>query len=213
MVDGPEFIEEYDLVSSGGAFDSFDCIFKISPNNFISFAEEDLNEGSKRGFVNALSNIKRSIDCQTELLIYILGNFEKMKKEHWNFPKKISFLERAGVVSSRILKKINKYRNQLEHDFNVPKKEEVEDFLDIANLFLDATSQITRKICNDFAFCSKRDVQKPSPSCTLEWNPKEKKYSFSYTIPPEKSIKKNIDPEKEEDFSFIKLYVNIMKTN
>ena len=61
------------------------------------------------------------------------------KKEDWNFPQSTDFLLKVGVLAPNILRKINKKRNELEHDFKKPTLEEVTDFLDIAQLFLAVT--------------------------------------------------------------------------
>ena len=52
---------------------------------------------------------------------------------------------KIGVIAPSILKKINKKRNQLEHDFKKPAYGEVTDFLDVASLFLGFTNQFFHK--------------------------------------------------------------------
>ena len=46
-----------------------------------------------------------------------------------------------GVISPGILKKINRKRNFLEHEYIYPSKEEVEDALDVAKLFVAYTNR------------------------------------------------------------------------
>ncbi len=113
--------------------------FDLIPEDFISFAKEDLAEFTEKSLINALSNIKRAIDCQVESLLYLFGFYRKAKKNNWSFPQKTEFLMKLNIIAPRILKKINSKRNELEHEFKKPGKENVEDFLDIATLFLGYT--------------------------------------------------------------------------
>ena len=107
-------------------------------------------EGSNlRNLANALSNVKRALDCQVETIIFDYAYFTKSKKERWNFPKKLDFIKDQGIIAPRILKKINSIRNLLEHEFKKPSLEEVEDALDIVTLFIgyvDKLSKIPNRI-------------------------------------------------------------------
>ena len=116
--------------------------FELLPKDFIKFAEEDLNNNDNKSLINSLSNIKRAIDCRVESLLYLFGFYEKSKNENWAFPKKMDLLSKVGVIAQRILKKVNRKRNELEHDFKKPSRENVEDFFDVANLFLYYTERL-----------------------------------------------------------------------
>jgi len=108
-----------------------------SPKEFLKFASEDIKKPTtERGIVNSLSNCKRAIDCQLDNLIEQLGYLPLCRHKKWHFPKKIDFIRKSGIIAPRILEKINKLRNKLEHEFKIPSKAEVEDALDIALLFV-----------------------------------------------------------------------------
>jgi len=115
--------------------------FEIKPKEFLSFAEYDLNNNYGHNLVNALSNIKRAIDCQLDSLLFSFGLYEESKTQKLNFPQKIRWMNSLGIISPRILKKINKKRNLLEHEFVSPSKEAVEDALDISTLFIAYTDK------------------------------------------------------------------------
>jgi hypothetical protein len=112
--------------------------FSINPEEFLEFAKNDLEQGGRRGLVNALSNCKRAIDCQVDKVLQCLGIPGKGK----NVPAKIATLADLGVVAPRILHKINRARNYLEHEFKCPAKEKVEDAVEVAELFLTASDSI-----------------------------------------------------------------------
>ncbi len=105
--------------------------FEINSNEFLRYAEMDLESGDNHGLINALSNAKRAIDCQVEK---VLGCFRLLSRR--NFPQKMELLRNMGIVAPRIVNKVVKARNYLEHEFKIPDKEQVEDAIDIANLFV-----------------------------------------------------------------------------
>ena len=109
----------------------------LSPKEFLNFASEDIKESTtEHGLVNCLSNCKRAIDSQLDTLIDRLGYLPICRREKWPFPKKIEFIKNFGILAPRILKKINKLRNKLEHEYKIPSKSDAEDALDIALLFV-----------------------------------------------------------------------------
>jgi hypothetical protein len=87
--------------------------------------------------VNALSNAKRALECQIDSLMLAFELEELARK--WNFPKKIEALSKVGIIAPRVLAKINRHRNEMEHAYCCPSLEAVADFVDVAALFLEAT--------------------------------------------------------------------------
>jgi hypothetical protein len=120
-------------------FENIETGFEISPSEFLKFADCDLTAKYDHHLVNSLSNSKRAIDSQLDSLLIGFGLSERSKK--WRFPQKIDFLNNVGVISPRILTKINKKRNLLEHEYKNPSEEEVEDALDVATLFVAYTNK------------------------------------------------------------------------
>jgi hypothetical protein len=112
---------------------TLDLEFDIAPEDFLSFAEKDILEGDLRGLVNGLSNAKRAIDCQVEKLLACLG-----LPSARSFPKKMELLAEIGVVAPRIVAKVVRARNYLEHEYRRPEREQVEDAVDVATLFVAA---------------------------------------------------------------------------
>lgn len=118
--------------------------FDITPIDFLGYAESDLSTKSSGGLVNALSNIKRAIDSQIEIIIFEHGLKNKVKKKRWKFPDKIKFLREKHILAPRVIEKINKTRNQLEHEFRKPDFESVEDSFGIAILFIGYCKQLQK---------------------------------------------------------------------
>ena len=120
-------------------------IFEIIPKDFLKFAKSDLKIKAKRSSINVLSNVKRAIDSQIDSILFVLGYLKQSKKDKWNFPKKIEFVNSLGITSPNILKKINRVRNLLEHEYKYPSKEKVEDAIDVTELFLSATERMINR--------------------------------------------------------------------
>ena len=109
----------------------------IKPVDYLSFAKDDLIKGNTRALVNALSNIKRAIDSQLDIILELYGILKLSTKEKWVFPRKIEVIHKLGIVSPNILNRINRKRVALEHFHKKPEKEQVTEFLDIAELFIE----------------------------------------------------------------------------
>lgn len=133
--------------------------FDITPQDFIKYAEVDLQSNYEHSIVNALSNSKRALDCQLDSLLYFLGYYNISQKSFWSFPRKLDLINELGIIAPRVLRKINKQRNLLEHQFVRPERETVEDFLDIAMLFIASTDRYTLK-CIDQLHLQNKELDK-----------------------------------------------------
>jgi len=115
--------------------------FDIDSKQFEEFAILDSQNDSIQGRVNTLSNIKRAIECRIDELLYNLCLYVKSKDENWNFPKKIEVLKDLEIIAPRILTKINRQRNLLEHEYVNPSKDDIADALDVTVLFIGYTDR------------------------------------------------------------------------
>lgn len=113
----------------------------ISPKEYLEFADKDLSLANTRGLVNALSNAKRAINCQITSLLAVLG-----LQNSSDLQTKIQRFEEIGILTPRVSKKINQLETLLENQFSKPNAEEVEDAINIATLFVEATD----KVFNEF---------------------------------------------------------------
>jgi hypothetical protein len=127
---------------TGLQYDGFD----IQASEFMKYAELDLEQGTTQGLINALSNAKRAIDCQVDS---VLGCFGLLSRR--NFPEKIKILGQLGIITPRIVNKVVKARNYLEHEFIKPEREQVEDSVDVANLFINLLDSGLRNFWSDYS--------------------------------------------------------------
>lgn len=178
-----------------------DTPFEITPTQFLEFAKEEIREGIQEGYLNALSNIKRAIDCQLDLLLYVLGQYKKAKSKDWSFPTKIEFIRSIGLVAPEILTKINRKRNQLEHEYKYPGSEEVKDALDIGNLFLAYTSKFTKRRYLGFG------IELSRGELWISFDQGRNRFEIEILDPPSKHV---IDDKDENFSSLLKIYVELL---
>lgn len=112
----------------------------ISPKEYLEFADKDLLLANTHGLVNALSNAKRAINCQITSLLAVLG-----LQNASDLQTKIQRFEEIGILTPRVSKKISSLESLLENQFSKPGMEEVEDAINIATLFVDATDKVFRE--------------------------------------------------------------------
>ncbi len=138
-----DYFSSLPLESRGVTTTAVDAPGDRSARTYVDFADADLlDPDSKRTRVNAMSNAKRALHFQVDLLADALGFKQSPFKRKNSFPEKLDFCGKCGVVAPRILGKLNKLRNSLEHEYYMPARSESEDFLDVVTLFLHATDRL-----------------------------------------------------------------------
>jgi hypothetical protein len=125
--------------------------FDLSPENYLQFAKSDLKENSEKGLINGLSNAKRSIDCLVESVLNSLSinpnaippnveDFfrEVLSEEERNIkPKSLKLFCALGFAPSILISEVRTLRNKIEHDYVIPKKQDVVKAIEVADLLLN----------------------------------------------------------------------------
>lgn len=118
----------------------------LKPNAYLQDAIDDLNSGNeRRNLNNAVRNAKSALHMRVDILCRAFCGGEYFQKNLRNFPKKMDFLESVGIVRPRIIDKINKMRNEIEHEYRDATLEEAEYFIDIVLLFMEATRYLNSR--------------------------------------------------------------------
>lgn len=120
--------------------------FDVNPEDFLEQAEQDYETGRNAALLNSITNAKRAIRCQIDKVVFCLGYDARSMR----IASKIKLLKDLGFVAPRILRKVDDARNLLEHRYQNPNMEEVEDALDIAALFVEATNRSINPIGSQF---------------------------------------------------------------
>lgn len=118
-------------------------LFEISAKEFLTFAKSDFKDNDEKGLINALSNAKRAISNRMDEILKLSCLQKISLKNRWNVPTKMDKLSAIGIFVPGVLqRKITSMRNLLEHEYIKPKdSQEVEDVVDIAELFLASTEK------------------------------------------------------------------------
>ncbi|UCQ21033.1 hypothetical protein [Edwardsiella piscicida] len=125
----------------------------LKPNIYLQDAIDDLSSGSeRRNLNNAVRNAKSALHMRVDILCRSFCGDEYFQKNLRNFPQKMDFLEKIGIVRPRIIDKINKIRNEIEHEYRDATLEEAEDFIDIVLLFMEATRYLNTRFPCDADF-------------------------------------------------------------
>ncbi len=111
---------------------------KINPNgpaifDYIQFAKQDLVPGCQRGAINALGNAKRAIHLTVETFLRLLCIDKALSK--LNFPLKLDLLDSLQAFPTGIIKRLNKRRNLVEHEYSEIGFLDVADFVEVAEMF------------------------------------------------------------------------------
>jgi hypothetical protein len=169
-----QFIEGAQIDLSDLQFDpdggsGYSCPFKMEPEDFITFAKADFFRADTKGLINALSNAKRAIDCQVDGFLVAIGlNPEcldrQLGKEGIQFinsgssvkegPLKFRLLQALGFATPSIISRMRRLRNLLEHEYKVPRKKDVSDAIDVAELFVHACRGRMKSPMTSFGFGS-----------------------------------------------------------
>lgn len=148
----------------------------LLPIEYLRFAVLDLAEGnSERHLTNSTSNAKKALHLQVDIIAEVLG-FKAGRSVP--FPKKLDFCTSCGVGGSRILEKLNRLRNSIEHEYLVPTKEQTEDFVDVVELFLSGTNLLLRLFPEEMTLvdeCDDEVIEEAglrTNDLTVEWQPR-----------------------------------------
>ncbi|MDR3586277.1 MAG: hypothetical protein P4L59_13300 [Desulfosporosinus sp.] len=110
--------------------------FELYARDYLEFAEQELANLSTCGLINCVSNIKRAMDCQLDTFLSVFNLYKPFKDNNLKIEKKLEFLQEAGVFNSRSLSRLNNIRNKMEHEYEIPKVQDIELYYDLVVAFV-----------------------------------------------------------------------------
>lgn len=186
--------------------------FDLTPRDFVAFAEKDLavGESSTHMLVNVTSNLKRAVDCQLDFLLSFLNLDKLYRHKRLGVDRKLGFLKMAGVFNARSMEKLNRFRNRLEHHYELPAFEDVDVYFDVVTAFVSIGESLISILMSSSEVSYYYEhgkngkaiesvIDYTNPSIKLELGNSEDKLSF------EVNLNKDNNPSVEdiEDFAFI----------
>lgn len=110
----------------------------VNPHEFLEWANLDLKESDNRARGNALGNIKKSIHCRIDEIIYETNiTFGKNWDAHINTYQKLEILKDIEIKYMAVVQLITDERNRFEHDYSLPDIGKLKAFYDSADLWID----------------------------------------------------------------------------
>jgi hypothetical protein len=211
-----EFIEYLDCKSSirvSWGYESIDTSFETMPYEFIKYAEIDLESNVEHKYINALSNAKRALDCQADRLMKLFGFYEKSQKKRWGFPNKVEMINRFEIIAPRVLSKINKTRNLMEHQYIKPQPEQVEDFIDIVILFLASTDNYINNFIKEVEYLNETEIKYENiPEIRFTFNNITSEILITTSKYSDNPIKLELNKENPKYIDILKRHINKIRT-
>lgn len=96
-------------------------IYDTSAEEYLSFAENAIALETKEGLINAISNLKRALDCEMDMFFESINIKRIFDKKNLKFEKKTRFLADIGLFPIRSINKLNRMRNKMEHEYKTPE--------------------------------------------------------------------------------------------
>lgn len=119
-------------------------VYEISPEDFLNFAEKEIADETKEGIINAVSNLKRALDCEMDIFFESINIKRVFDNKNLKFEKKTQFLANIGLFPIQTINKLNLVRNKLEHDYKIPAISDLRSYYElvlsvvkIINLYLE----------------------------------------------------------------------------
>lgn len=168
--------DEIERDSSSGSDISIP-IYDISSEEFLDFAENAIASETKEGIINAVSNLKRALDCEMDMFFESINIKRIFDKKNLKFEKKTQFLANIGLFPIQTINKLNFMRNKREHEYKVPEIYDLHTYYElvwsivkILDLYLELlyTEEINLELYienNKYYFKMKYDIKK----CAFEF--------------------------------------------
>ena len=127
---------------------------EITPIDYLEFSKMDYKEGSTRGYINSITNAKRSIDCSIDNLLNNLGidtnrneyldSFckNRISDEYRDYPYKLKILSAFDIVPIRLISELRELRNKIEHNYIKIEMNDCSKYIEIAELFNNSIQKI-----------------------------------------------------------------------
>lgn len=181
------------------------------PFEYLDYAKKDIAKADVHGAIDGISNAKRAIHLVIDKYFELLGLDRAYAKA--SFPAKIEVMELLNAFPTRLIERLNKKRNLIEHEYRTIAREEVIEFIDIAEMFLLLAHPYLKHTTTG-ALVGIQDDER-----CIEWTIQPEGEVHIYDIPNQSFIDTpigkvfyNVDPHKELEKTLLETII-ISKTN
>lgn len=134
----------FTYVSPAQVASGLPVVTEVTAEEYLEFARLDMKLGTAHGFINALGNAKRSLHLMVDGLLQNYGLLAHNRRA--SFPEKLQILDDAGLIALKIFTRLNVVRNLAEHEYKSPDPDQVNDFIDVCQLFRLAMERLGQDI-------------------------------------------------------------------
>lgn len=111
---------------------------RVTPDEFLTWAKQDIKGGSKRGRANALTNAKRALHARIDEILY---SVRVRHANDWpnrpNTDSKLKVIKCLNIPTTDIANVLTGRRNDLEHCYILPPHTQVRADVQTCSLWLD----------------------------------------------------------------------------
>jgi hypothetical protein len=176
--------------------------FELFPFDYLEYAEAEMvgieeNDNKK---INCISHLKRAIECELDSFLYAMGLSTFVKPV--NFPTKMEWMGGMGIFTPRSLRRLNSIRNEMEHDYSIPKIQDIELYFDLTSTFVHTLEGFLVLIDNNqilFWAEGRKNFDETVFSVSYDY----KKAILNYELGPEKQSEiLSFEPSNKDEFLF-----------
>lgn len=103
------------------------------PITYLEYARRDIADRTQQGAINALGHAKRAVHLIMDKLLEVYCLDEWVNAP---FPVRAELLRDIGAFPTRMVSRLNRDRNFMEHDYSFVEVDRAADFVELVELFL-----------------------------------------------------------------------------
>ncbi len=111
---------------------------QVTPEEFLTWAQQDIKGGDRRAIANALTNTKRALHARIDEIIYsVRVRHANDWSDRPNTDSKLKVLKYLNIQTTDIANVLTSRRNDLEHYYKLPTLKQVRADVQTGSLWLD----------------------------------------------------------------------------
>jgi hypothetical protein len=112
---------------------------RVTSEEFLTWAQQDIKGGNNRGIANALTNAKRALHARIDEILYsVRVRYANDWPDIPNTDTKLNVLKHINIITTDIANVLTNRRNDLEHRYILPPLAQVRADVQTCCLWLDS---------------------------------------------------------------------------